>query len=66
MPFIPKILAGFQKKLKEESQSKLHSVISEAIGQVEWHVLRKVEDPEEQIQLFERHFQKFAFNMIEK
>jgi len=66
VPFIPKILNNFQKKIRDEATVKLHPVISEAIGQLEWHVLGRVEDGEEQLQLFERHFQKFAFNMIEK
>ena len=66
VPFIPKILNNFQKKIRDEATVKLHPVISEALGQLEWHVLGRVEDSEEQLQLFERHFQKFAFGMIEK
>ena len=56
VPFIPKILASFQKKIRDEAAVKLHPVISEALGQLEWHVLGRVEDSEEQLQLFERHF----------
>lgn len=44
VPFLPKILHNFQKKIKEESAIKLHSVIGEAIGLIEWHVIGKIED----------------------
>ena len=32
VPFIPRILSSFQKKIKDESTVKLHAVISEALG----------------------------------
>jgi hypothetical protein len=37
---------NFMKKLKDDSHNKLYSVIAEAIGQLEWHILSHIEGDE--------------------
>jgi len=48
VPFIPKILSSFTKRIKEEGSARLHGAISETIGQIVWNIIDKIEDPEEQ------------------
>ena len=53
VPFEPKMLANFSKRIKEDGSNKLHDAISETIGQLVWHIVDKIEDQPQQQQLFE-------------
>ena len=44
VPFVPKMLFNFQKKIKEEGSARLHVAISETIGQLVWNIVDKLED----------------------
>lgn len=66
MPFLPKILGNLGKKLRDETQHKIYGSIGEAIGQLEWHILSRIEDQEEQLAAFERHFEMFAIDILQK
>ena len=45
IPFIPKILQNFQKRIREEGSVRLHAAISETIGQLVWNIIDRFEDP---------------------
>ncbi len=46
LPFLPKIAAYLEKKLKE-GDSQLHSVISDSLGQAVHNLLKKTDSIEE-------------------
>lgn len=47
LPFVPRVLLNFQKRIKEEGSARLHVAISETIGQLVWNIIDKIEDPEQ-------------------
>jgi hypothetical protein len=49
VPFVPRILTNFQKKIKEEGSTRLHVAISETIGQLVWNIVDKIEEPDTKI-----------------
>jgi hypothetical protein len=65
IPFLPKILGNFTKKLKDEAHHKIYAVIAEAVGQLEWHILSHLEG-DEQLSAFEKHFELFAHQVLDK
>ena len=44
VPFLPRIMASLAKRIKEEGTNRLHTTISETIGQLTWNILDKIED----------------------
>lgn len=46
LPFMPKILTYLQRKLKE-NDTLLHGVLSESLGSLVHHVLKKIENLDE-------------------
>lgn len=66
VPFVPKIMANFAKRIKEEGSARLHVSISEAVGQLVWFILDKVQDPIEQAEIFENQIMKVPLSMVDK
>lgn len=48
VPFLPKMMFNFQKRIKEEGSTRLHAVISETIGQLVFNIVDKIEDQAQQ------------------
>jgi hypothetical protein len=61
VPYVPKMMSNFQKRIKEEGSSRLHVAISETIGQLVWNIVDKLEDREQKMQLFEMQFLRMPF-----
>ena len=53
VPFMGKILKNIEKIIKEEATMRLHSAISETIGNLVFFVVDKIESEQEQRQFFE-------------
>jgi hypothetical protein len=66
VPYVPKMIASFQKRIKEEGSTRLHVAISETIGQLVWNIVDKVEDREQKMHLFELQFLRMPFQILEK
>jgi len=43
VPYLPKILGTLQKQLKEDASARLHTAISETVGQITLHIVDKLE-----------------------
>jgi hypothetical protein len=64
IPFLPKIHTVLQKKCKE-STSNMHSAISDTLGQIVLHILEKVEDYTQKLDLLQ-NFLKMPLGLLEK
>lgn len=65
IPFLGKILSNLSKKLRDETQQKLHNVIADSIGLLQWHILTNL-DQDEQMHCFEKYFESFPFQIFDK
>ena len=66
VPFLPKLMSNFAKRIKEEGSPRLHGVISETIGQLVFNIVDKIEDANQQDQAYEEQFLKMPFGLLEK
>ena len=64
--FLPKTLSLLQRLIKEEATIRLHGAIAEALGQLVFHIVDKMDTEIEQRELFQQQFLKFIFSLIEK
>ena len=65
VPFMPKVLFNFQKRIKEEGSTRLHTTIGETIGLMVWHILDKA-DQELQEDVFLNQFLAMPLAILEK
>lgn len=47
VPFLPKMISSFAKRIKEEGSSRLHLALAETLGQMVWNIIDKVPDFEQ-------------------
>lgn len=47
VPFVPKMLFSFSKRLKEEGSNRLHLAMAETLGQMVWNIVDKTPDYEQ-------------------
>lgn len=66
VPFIPKILSGFTKIIKEDHDGKYQAAISDTVGLMVQNIIDDIEDADQQKNIFETNFLKFEFNLVEK
>ena len=66
VPFLPRILGTLQKQIREDATMRLHQAIAETIGQLVFNIIDKLESREEQKDLFQNQFLRFAFSLLEK
>eukprot|EP00347_Sterkiella_histriomuscorum_P016463 403353082 len=64
LPFMPKILTSLQKKLKEGT-TQIHEAVSDALGQLVFYIINKVEEYDEKRELLDNFF-KLPMQMLEK
>ena len=65
VPFLPKVLFNFQKRIKEEGSTRLHTTIAETIGLMVWHILDK-SDPDQQEDVFLNQFMGMPLAILDK
>lgn len=66
VPFVPKMLFSFSKRIKEEGSNRLHLAMAETLGQMVWNIVDKTPDYEQQVELFMSQFAAMPFNLIYK
>jgi hypothetical protein len=64
IPFLPKILASLQKKLKDGT-TQIQEAVSDALGQLVFYIINKVDDYKEKRDLLENFF-KLPLQLLEK
>lgn len=66
VPFVPKMLNSFQKRIKEEGSNRLHLAMAETLGQMVWNIVDKIPEYEQQIDIFMSQFLEMPFRIIPK
>lgn len=63
IPFLPKVLAQIQQKLKEDDSQEIHNAYAESIGTILHNVLKNIDDVEEAVELL-NSFLKMIFTNL--
>lgn len=66
VPYIPKILQLLTKQIKEDATGKLHSAVSETIGNLVHHALSCIDNLKLKVDIFENQFLFFVNQNLDK
>ena len=66
MQFVPKILKNIEKVVNNEGTMRLHTAISETVGNLVFHIVDNISPDVEKMEFFDNPFLQFCFNLLEK